>query len=270
MKVCVYGSRGSIPFSTHVSKFGGNTSCMTIESAGEELVIDAGSGLFAYSEKLRIKNKGRHGEPPVHILLSHLHIDHIIGFGTFAPAWKGRKIKVYTLNRDARPLMEQVFGIFKPPYWPSSMLKLNNIEVIEIFPNVPFNIGVFTVIPFSAIHPDDTVSFYMTDGKKRMVHMLDSEPESDNIDCVIGRDYLVNSDLVVYDASYAPDEYPKFAGWGHSTVKHGVALQKKWNVKLMMFSHFAQHYNDDDLESLKTYFDSDRFILAHDGLEFDI
>ena len=272
MKICVYGSRGSIPFSNFGTKFGGNTSCMTIKTGEEELVFDAGSGLFAFQEKLRMQGGGKFtGMRPVNILISHLHLDHIIGLGMFAPAWAGVDVKLYTIRRGQTPMKEQVLGIFAPPYWPKTMKDLKNVEVIEVKPEIPFEVGVFTVTPFLASHPDATISFHVTDGKKNFVHLLDSEYDiAAYLDYASHRMFFEDADLVVFDACYLPDDYPKFAGWGHSTVRHGVEIAKRWGVKLMMFSHFAQHYSDDELRSLTRYFDGNEFILARDGLEFEI
>ena len=267
MKIKVYGAKGSIPYSNG-SEFGGNTSCITIESSKTELVVDAGSGLYAYQRKLTASGAGVH---EVNILLSHLHLDHIIGLGMFAPAWSGCKVNIYTISRDDRPIKEQVLGIFSPPNWPKDMMKLANVEVVEIYPDVSFQIGVFKVTPFLASHPDDTISFHVTDGKKDFVHLLDSEYESTNpIDYKATNVYYKNADLVVFDACYLPVDYHKFVGFGHSTVKHGVELAKKWGVKHMMFSHFAQNYSDDELKSMADYFDGEGFSLARDGLEFEI
>ena len=272
MKICVYGSRGSMPFSRYGSKFGGNTSCMTVKTGDEDLIIDAGSGLFAYQEKLRLLGGGDYKhQPPFNILISHLHLDHIIGLGMFAPAWDGAKVKLYTINRSSEPLKDQVLGVFAPPYWPNNMKRLDNVEVVEIELYTPFKIGVFTVTAFVAAHPDATISFHVTDGKKNFVHLLDSEYDSEiypNYES--HKKFFENADLVVFDACYLPDDYPKHAGWGHSSVRHGVEIAKKWGVKLMMFSHFGQHYGDDELRSMTRYFDSKDFILARDGLEFEI
>ena len=272
MKISVYGSRGSIPFANYTTKFGGNTSCMTIKTGNEELVLDAGSGLFAFQEKLRVENGGNYnGMPPINILISHLHLDHIIGLGMFAPAWAGADVRLYTISRGSTPLKEQVLGIFSPPYWPKVMKNLTNVEIIEVKPDIPFKVGVFTVTPFLASHPDATISFHATDGKKNFVHLLDSEYDSaSHQDYASHKRYFEDADLVVFDACYLPDDYPKYTGWGHSTVRHGVEIAKRWGVRLMMFSHFAQHYSDDELRSLSRYFEGKEFILARDGLEFEI
>ena len=272
MKICVYGSRGSIPFANYGTKFGGNTSCMTIKSGDQELVFDAGSGLFAFQEKLRVQNGGNFkGLSTVNIMISHLHLDHIIGLGMFTPAWGGVDVKLYTISRGNKPLKEQVLGIFSPPYWPKVMKDLANVEVVEIKPDIPFEVGIFTITPFIASHPDATISFHVTDGEKNFVHLLDSEYDSESHqDFASHRVFFENADLVVFDACYMPDDYPKFTGWGHSTVRQGVEIANRWGVKLMMFSHFAQHYSDDELRSLTRYFDGKEFILARDGLEFEI
>ena len=267
MKVIVYGAKGSISYSNG-SEFGGNTSCMTVESCGEELVVDAGSGLYAYQKKIET---GKSSQKPVNILVSHLHLDHIIGLGMFSPAWSGRKVNIYTIKRGSKPLREQVLGIFSPPYWPKSMMGLANVDVFEIFPDVSFQVGVFQVTPFLASHPDETISFHITDGKKLFVHLLDSEYESTNpIDYEASNVYYKNADLVVFDACYLPVDYHKFVGFGHSTVKHGVELARKWGVKHMMFSHFSQNYSDEEIKSLVSYFDGEGFCLARDGMELEI
>ncbi|MCL2564704.1 MAG: MBL fold metallo-hydrolase [Defluviitaleaceae bacterium] len=275
MNIKVYGCRGSIAAShTQGSRYGGNTSCMLLESGGHSLIVDAGSGLVMLEKELREANPDYPGNLPMppNILISHLHLDHIIGLSTFEPAWnKEPGMRVFTCSRDDRPLHEQVFGVFKPPYWPVTMPEVTACECIPIEANKAFTIGPFTVTPFNAKHPDETLSFHITDGHSSLVHLLDSEADhSDPASYKELRHYCNGADLVVFDAAYSPEDYPKYKGWGHSTVKDGVYLAKEWKCKRMLFAHFSQRYSDKELDRWKQYFSGDQFILAYDGIELVI
>jgi len=213
--------------------------------------------------------------PPhtVNILLSHLHLDHISGLGTFAPVWtKGMGVRVFTQTRDERPLEEQVFGIFAPPVWPVSMQEQGNVEVVRLEEEVPRKIGKFTVTGFRADHPDKTLSFHITDGTSSFAHLLDSElngMDKQSMDLVAK--YCRGVDAVVFDAAYSCEDYEASRrGWGHSTVKQGVEIARQTDNKLVIFAHFDQKYSDDELDSWKKYFDSDKYVMAYDGLEIEI
>jgi len=268
MTVKIYGCRGSVAVSHLDSRYGGNTSCMKVTSGDESIVIDAGSGIMLLRDELR-----NNPSSTTNILISHLHLDHIIGLGTFDPAWdKNADVTVFTCSRDERPLNEQICSIFSPPYWPVSMKDFSAFKAVEIKEDIAFKIGRFTVTPFESGHPDKTLSFHITDGKKSLVHLLDSEIsglQQDELD--IMEKYCKDANVVFFDAAYSSEDYLSFRkGWGHSTVKHGVELAKEWECKLMVFSHFDQKYSDDELDSWKDEFSSDKFLMAYDGLELSI
>src|SRR5437764_12390847 len=84
MRIKTWGARGSIPApGPETMRYGGNTSCVEVTlSDGSTLILDAGTG---------IRNLGLHlprVEQPIHILLTHLHLDHIQGLMFFAPAFR--------------------------------------------------------------------------------------------------------------------------------------------------------------------------------------
>ena len=246
---------------------------MCLESDGQFLIIDAGSGLLMLEKELRAAyvDYPNNVPGPFHILLSHLHIDHIIGLTTFSPIWqKEPEVYVYTASRDERPLKEQVFGVFKPPYWPVVMKDSVMVKCILTQADIPFTVGPFTVTPFAANHPDETYSFHITDGRVNVVHLLDSEVSTGPEAEALSR-YCREADLIVFDAAYAPEDYLKHKGWGHSTVTEGVRLAREWNCRTMQFAHFSQDYDDAALEGWRRYFDGDdRFILAYDGMEIEL
>src|SRR5256714_6218992 len=107
VRVHYWGARGSIPAPrAEMAKHGGNTSCVELTlSDGSEVILDAGTG---------IRELGRareQGASPVHILLTHLHLDHIQGLMFFAPLfdpscevkiWGPPALDASLLNRLAR------------------------------------------------------------------------------------------------------------------------------------------------------------------------
>ena len=86
MKVKVSGARGSVPTpGPDTWRYGGNTSCVQVTLAdGSTLVLDAGTGIRPLG--LTMPDPDR----PVHILLTHLHLDHIQGLMFFAPMFNPR------------------------------------------------------------------------------------------------------------------------------------------------------------------------------------
>lgn len=81
LRVRYGGARGSIPApGAEMRKYGGNTSCVELTlSDGRELILDAGTGIRELgAARTSIAD-------PVHILLTHLHLDHIQGLMFFAP-----------------------------------------------------------------------------------------------------------------------------------------------------------------------------------------
>ncbi|MGB7684236.1 MAG: MBL fold metallo-hydrolase, partial [Solirubrobacterales bacterium] len=84
MKVKLWGTRGSIPSpGPETIRYGGNTSCVGVTlSDGSLLALDAGTGIRCLGLDLD-------DQPArLHILLTHLHLDHIQGLVFFAPAFR--------------------------------------------------------------------------------------------------------------------------------------------------------------------------------------
>src|SRR4029077_7993362 len=75
-----WGVRGTIPIAgASTLNYGGNTSCIEVHCAGRCFILDAGSGLKRLGDALQATH--------MDILLSHTHIDHILGLPFFAPAY---------------------------------------------------------------------------------------------------------------------------------------------------------------------------------------
>ena len=117
MNVRFWGTRGSIAVpGKETIMYGGNTTCleMTLES-GKKIIIDAGTGIRALGNKLLAEK-----EPiNVHLLITHIHWDHILGFPFFKPIYDKRTrvhlIGCPLVQGDIKKLIARSMS---PPYFP--------------------------------------------------------------------------------------------------------------------------------------------------------
>ena len=84
MRVTLWGTRGSLATpGRDNARYGGNTSCVQVMGReGTVLVLDAGTGIHRLGDALPS------GLRRVDVLLTHLHMDHVLGLGFFGPLYK--------------------------------------------------------------------------------------------------------------------------------------------------------------------------------------
>ena len=276
MKLTVYGSRGSIPFFSRESAgYGGNTSCFKLETPGNTVIFDCGSGLLQYDKELA----GRTEPVKIDILLSHLHLDHTIGLTMFRPLFApDSHIRVFTKSRDGRPLREQIFGSFAPPYWPLDFSALARAECVAVGSEPFYLNGGARVSTLAAEHPDGTLSYRVdamgADGRagKSFVYLLDYEvrhkPE------LYGPlvEFVRDADCMVFDSCYLPADYPAKADWGHSTYEAGLRLARDANCKMTVLAHWSHDYNDAALNGVGEIVKKSDVLcrVAYDGMQVEL
>ena len=269
MKLKIYGSRGSVAFFGRENvEYGGNTVCSVLDIDGHYIVLDCGTGLMQFYYEM--KDKFASGFK-FDVLLSHVHLDHIIGFSTFGPILSpDSDIRIFTKSRNELPLASQVFGIFQPPYWPVTLSEMTTAKVIEIVGDTPFSLGDgIKVTPFLSEHHNETMG-YRIDADKSLVYLLDYEvsANSDKYDRLVS--LCDSADAVIFDATYLPEDYPPRRGWGHSTFDEGIALAQASSCKKMILSHICQDYSDDVLNEARRRFDGSNISIAFDGMEMEL
>ena len=93
-------------------RYGGNTSCVSVESGHAIVILDAGSGLRAAGLAFAADTR------PIHILLTHLHMDHIQGLG-FSPLFEpGRPIHIWGPPSTTQDLRTRLTRYLSPPLFP--------------------------------------------------------------------------------------------------------------------------------------------------------
>ena len=128
MRVRIWGCRGSIASpGPETARYGGNTSCIEVRLAdGSLVVLDAGTGARALGEPL-IKDP----PPAIHLLLTHLHVDHLEGLGAFAPIWSpDTELHIWGPRSPMTSLDKRVAMYFSPPLFP---VHLNDVPARVTF-----------------------------------------------------------------------------------------------------------------------------------------
>jgi phosphoribosyl 1,2-cyclic phosphodiesterase len=262
---------------------GGHTSCVELllpDAAPDEYyVCDMGTGARPFGEHVT----ARQGKRPatIHVFMSHMHWDHIMGFPFFGPAYRrGNRIRIY----GCHGALEQAFRRQQePPSFPVPFSQLAaEIEFVPLAPEKTQQISAVTVRPQVQHHSGDSYGFRFEARGKSLVYTTDSEHKLDDQRSrarVV--DFFREADLVVFDAMYSLAEAVSVkADWGHSSNVVGVELcQAARARKLALFHH--EPANDDDaiarilretrrLEELTRDGDRLEVITAYDGLEIEL
>lgn len=264
----VWGTRGAIPrASAEFMEFGGNTSCFCVDCGDELVIFDAGTGLVELGSRL----SGQGSVKRIHLLVSHLHLDHITGLTAFQPMQDPSfEIHLYGEGRDGAPFREQLGLIMSPPYWPVGFRDCRaRLTFHEIGPGQRFSLADgLTVDTLRANHPNQSLIYRLEGMGKRVVYTLDCEMES-GMEARLA-DFARDCSLLVWDANFtAADLMP---GWGHSTWEQGAALGQKANAALVLMTHFSHGYTDEFLREQERLAAADGAAVrfAREGMEITL
>jgi phosphoribosyl 1,2-cyclic phosphodiesterase len=255
MQVTVWGCRGSLATpGAETVRYGGNTSCVEVQlDDGTLLVLDAGTGIRPLGLKLEESTE------PIHLLLTHLHLDHLEGLGFFMPIWHAeREVHIWGPRSPLRALQPRVARYFSPPLFP---VDINDIPARLTFhdvPEGPWELGSALIEAGPVTHPGPTVGFRIAENDTTFAYIPDHEPDiagdlaTSATPWVSGIRVAGGVDLLFHDAQYFESEYEHRVGWGHSSVAAAVMFARRAEVgRLVLFHHDPLH-TDTDLVELET------------------
>ena len=257
MQVSFYGVRGSIATAGETTRrYGGNTPCVAIEVAGEQLIFDAGTGIRQLGSDLsRATGAGR-----VHanLFFSHLHWDHIQGFPFFGPAYvPGNRLDVWHVraSEDAPSAREILAEQMRPPTFPVGLEVLGGeLCFHELSLGQVVRVGEARLRHAAVDHPNGCVAWRIEHEGRAVVYATDLEHEADRPPAALV-DLARHADLLIYDAMYTPEEYagvggPSREGWGHSTFEGGAAVAEAAGVRQLCLFHHDPAHDDGFMDAL--------------------
>lgn len=238
MRIEILGARGSVPTEgIHMLEFGGATSCLMVQTDRQAIFLDAGSGML---------NAPSVGDKEVFILLTHTHLDHLLGLPYFPLFWEKRHIVLYVKARGGLSAKEQVERLISPPLWPVGLEQYTaQIECRDL--ELPLTLGDITVEGMESFHPGGSTIYKLTQGEKSFVYATDYEHTEKKCRQLVS--LAAGTDLLMYDAQYTEEEYEKHRGFGHSTVEEGLKVFRESGAKRILFVHHNPHHTDEILRA---------------------
>jgi phosphoribosyl 1,2-cyclic phosphodiesterase len=251
MIITCWGSRGSIPVSgKNYVKYGGDTTCLQIQTrTGEIIIIDAGTGIRELGNRLIL-------EPPkpLHLVLTHAHWDHVIGFPFFKPLYSNHhQIVLHTGPFTASGIQRILSYTMMAPHFPIPFSQISAKIDYRVTPAEAFLLGGLTIVPIHISHPNSGYGYKLIEDGKVFVFLTDNElgfthPTGLSTDAYIN--FCAGADLLIHDAEYTPDEYANTIGWGHSAYTDTLHLAGKAGVGTLGLFHLNQDRTDRQMDGL--------------------
>lgn len=262
MKITFYGVRGSIPSpGPDTCRYGGNTSCVHIETAsGRDVVLDAGTGIRSLGKRL-IEQDGI-----INILLSHGHWDHIQGYPFFKPIYQpDRQIRVYTSAIDHHGQLCSLFDQIDGANFPvkASDLPSQSVCVTE---NIESELARQDIcvrrMPIN--HPGGGYAYRIEDDGTSCAYITDNELDppgqlSTRYDQWVTFCRGVN--VLIHDAQYLAADMPHKHGWGHSLVSQVRQLAVDAEVGCLVLFHHDPDRTDTEIDFIQQ--DNERYFKDH-------
>jgi phosphoribosyl 1,2-cyclic phosphodiesterase len=255
MHVTIWGCRGSLPTpGPDTVQYGGNTSCVEVSLPnGTMLVLDAGSGIRPLGLELL-----RRGTRSVHLLLTHLHLDHLEGLRFFAPLFvTGTTLEIWGPRSPLFSLQERIARSFSPPLFPIDLRGVPATVRFHDVPREPWTIDGTLLSAELVAHPGPTLGFRVESATSSLAYLPDHEPAlggqiaGTSPDWISGSSLAENVDVLLHDAQYSEDEYGERIGWGHSSVADAVAFARASNAERLILFHHDPSHSDEALQRME-------------------
>ncbi|MDW3205486.1 MAG: MBL fold metallo-hydrolase [Alphaproteobacteria bacterium] len=262
-----WGTRGSIACSgPDTMRYGGNTSCIEVMCGSQRLIFDGGTGLRKLGREI-----AQEGPQDIDLFLTHTHLDHIIGLPFFVPfhipgnnprVWAGNLLPDRTLKGTLSDMMQApLFPV--PPETFRANVEFHDFEAGDTL--TPGTGITLRTAPLN--HPNGACGYRIEFDGRSICYITDTEHYPEGRDQTVV-DLVRGADIMIYDATYTEEEYPRFVGFGHSTWEEAVRVADAAGVKTLVLFHHEPTHDDEFMDDIAEAVDEARpgSVVAREGM----
>ncbi len=250
-----WGVRGTLPKTgSGALRYGGNTSCVTIEFPNQQLFIfDGGSGIKELGKKLLSGKKKRINAK---LFISHPHWDHINAIPFFAPLYmQGNEFEILGAKQGDITMRELISAQMDGVYFPITLTEFSARTYFRNLEEGTHDVDGIEVQTKLLAHPGRALGYRVNYNNRSVCYVTDQElylNDSDFFDAHYEKtmiDFIRGSDVLITDTTYTDEEYKTKVNWGHSCVSKVCELAHRAEVKELYLFHHDPDQDDDDIDA---------------------
>jgi len=213
----------------------GQTSCVLVETKGGNYLLDAGTGIYWINEVVDFSK-------PTCLLLSHFHLDHILGITTFQRTFKGKKLTIYG-EKGVRNAIDKIMRKPIYPYYFDSPLFNVKVDFKEL--KKEQRIFDSTVKTTHLSHVDPVLGIRIENRGKSFVYATDTLP------CKATVRLARNCDVLVHETYFSDEDLKGVKiNTGHSSPRGAARIAKEAGAKKLYLFHIHPEYDNKTISQM--------------------
>ncbi len=262
MRILLGGVRGTTPRTEpEFVGYGGHTTCVLVTGEdGTHLLLDAGSGVHTVNPHLTCADHGdgRESSCDLLLLMTHLHLDHLLGLPLLAPlfdaAWR---VEIAAVAHEGASPAAALERLLSPPLWPFGLDEMparvttTTLDPGELDPARPvLHCGGLEIRGVAVPHPDGCTAWRIDEPATGAALVFATDMEWSAADDAQREAFLAllrtprPADLLVMDGHFSAAELPERRGWGHSSTAECVEVARTAGAEQLLITHHAPVHDD--------------------------
>jgi len=200
-----------------------------VETPGGNYILDAGTGIYWIDEFVDFSK-------PTCLLLSHFHLDHIVGITTLQQTYKRKQLTIYG-QKGVREAIDRIMTkpLF-PVYFNSPLFKFK-VKFQELKRKQRIFDSVVKTAPLK--HADPVLGIRIENRGRSFVYATDTLP------CSSTANLAKNCDLLVHETYFSEHDFRVASiNTGHSSPKTAAWVAKQAGARKLYLFHFNPLYNE--------------------------